>query len=275
MSKRDYYDILGVAKDASEEDIKKAYRKLAMKYHPDRNVDDDKVAAEIKFKELQEAYECLSDSNKRDAYSRYGHQSADHSNTRSYTHSTHNVDINEIFSGMFNGHNPFGSMFGGGAAHTQRQQMQRQVLRMSLEDAYIGKQLRMPAGVTLNIPAGVRTGTKFVSENTIYVIDIQPHTKFKRSDDDLLIDIDISAIEAMLSVEATLDHLDGNKLQFTIPAGIQNGQVVRLSGKGMKNPEHDRIGDLMIRITVTTPKNLTDEQIAFLKTMQRREMLNI
>jgi len=277
MSKRDYYDILGVAKDASDDDIKKAYRKLAMKYHPDRNVDGDKTAAEVKFKELQEAYECLSDPVKRDTYNRHGHQTPGASpGARSYTHSSHNVDINEIFSSMFGGgRNPFGDMFGGGQANAHRPQMQRHILKMPLEDAYTGKQLRLPAGITLNIPAGARSGTKFVADNAIYQLEIQPHARFKRSDDDLLIDVEVSAIEAMLSVEATLDHLDGSKLQFTIPAGIQNGQVVRLSGKGMKNPEHDRIGDLMIRITVTTPRNLTDEQQAFLKTMQRREMLNI
>ena len=79
----------------------------------------------------------------------------------------------------------------------------------------------------------------------------------------------------MLSVDALLDHLDGSKLQFTIPAGIQNGQVVRLGNKGMKNPENDRFGDLMIRITVTTPKNLTDAEKTFLKTMKHRESFNI
>lgn len=279
MSKRDYYDILGVAKSASDDEIKKAYRKLAMQYHPDRNTDGDKASAEVKFKEVKEAYECLSDPQKRDAYNQHGHAASDPNFGRggfhpgSGTHQwTHNVDINEIFGSMFGagaGH-PFSNMFNQGRP---RQQIQQLVI--SLEDAYTGKQVRLPGGVSLNIPAGVRPGTRFHSENMIYQVDIQQHHKYKRANDDLLVDVEISAIEAMLSVEATLDHLDSNLLQFTIPAGIQHGQIVRLASKGMKNPETDRYGDLMVRISVTVPKSLTEEEKAFLKTMQRRETLVI
>ena len=159
------------------------------------------------------------------------------------------------------------------AGHAQRQQ--RHGINISLEDAYIGKQLKLPGGQTINLPAGIRHGTRFVIDNAIYEVNIAPHIKFKRSNDDLLIDIEITAIEAMLSIDAQLDHLDKSVLQFTIPAGIQTGQVVRLGSKGMKNPESDRPGDLMVRVTVTTPKNLTPDQIAFLKTMQTRNMLTI
>lgn len=279
MSKRDYYDILGIAKNSSDDDIKKAYRKLAMKYHPDRNTDGDKAAAEVKFKELQSAYECLSDPAKRDAYNKHGHQSTDPNfGQRSTNQWTHTVDINEIFGNMFGGgHNPFGGMFNGGQPHqqTRREQAPRHQLNITLEDAFTGKSLRLPGNITINVPAGVRPGTKFIVEGAIYQIDIHPHAKFKRANDDLLIDVEITAIEAMLSVEAVLDHLDGSKLQFTIPAGIQNGQIVRLGSKGMKNPESDRVGDMMVRITVTTPKALTDEQKTFLRTMQHRDMLNI
>ena len=272
MSKRDYYEILGIAKDSSDDDIKKAYRKLAMKFHPDRNADSDKVAAELQFKEVKEAYECLSDSTRRDAYNRHGHNANNPNFNQSPQshHYSHTVDINEIFGNMFNGAgNPFTDMF-----NTRPQQV-RQSLIITLEDAYTGKQLRLPGGVAMQIPAGVRSGTRFVHEQTIYQVEIRPHAKFKRANDDLLVDVEITAIEAMLGMPAQLDHLDNVQLQFAIPAGIQNGQVVRLGSKGMKNPETDKLGDLMIRITVTTPRNLTDEQIAFLKTMQHRSMLNI
>lgn len=280
MSKRDYYEILGVAKNASDDDIKKAYRKLAMKYHPDRNTDGDKEAAELKFKEAKEAYECLSDPQKRDAYNRHGHASTDPNFNQGFhpggpgAQWTHNVNINDIFGSMFGGAgNPFADMFG---RHQQQQpQTQRHVLTITLEDAFTGKQLRLPGGLSINVPAGVRPGTKFYAENAIYQIEIHQHQRFKRSNDDLLVDVDISAIEAMLGVEAQLDHLDKTTLQFSIPAGIQNGQIVRLGSKGMRNPETDRRGDLLVRISVSTPKSLTTEQIAFLKTMQRREMLNI
>ncbi len=282
MSKRDYYEILSVAKDASDDDIKQAYRRLAMKFHPDRVAEADKPAAELQFKEAKEAYECLSDAQRRSSYNQHGHAATDpnygqgrgfHPRQGGFSHT---VDINEIFGSMFGGAGgPFADMFNQHRQQSQQSQMQRHIVTLLLEDAYTGKVLRLPKNQTINIPPGVRSGTRFVVENSIFEINVQSHTKFKRSNDDLLVDVEISAIEAMLGIDSTLDHLDANQLQFAIPAGIQNGQVVRLSSKGMKNPKTDRYGDLMIRITVTTPKNLTEEQIAFLKTMQRRDMLNI
>jgi DnaJ-class molecular chaperone len=266
MSKRDYYEVLGVSKTANEDEIKKAYRKNASIVHPDKGGDT------VKFQELQEAYATLSDRQKREEYDMHGHDAPRHTaGTQSWAHTGVGPDqFREMFGDFFTrGHN-FNDMFGNAAP-----QKQRHVINLSLEDAYIGKQLRLPGNLTIAIPAGIRSGTKFHHDNAIYEVHISPHPKFKRANDDLLVDVEINAIEAMLSIEAVLDHLDGSKLQFTIPAGIQTGQIVRLSNKGMKNPENDKIGDLMIRIVITIPKTLTYEQIAFLKTMQRRESFNI
>lgn len=272
MSKRDYYDVLGIAKTSTDDDIKAAYRKLASKYHPDKLAETEKAAGEVKFKEAKEAYEILSDAEKRAQYDSYGHTAADfaHGQTRGgwSTHSTHN--INDVFKTFFNNGAFSDDLFG-----QNRARPQIHVINISLADAYQGRQLVVDSKVGITIHAGARSGTKFYVDGKLYRIDIQPHYKFKRSNDDLLVDVQITAIEAMLGVEAILEHLDGAKLQFIIPAGIQQGQIVKLSGKGMRNPETDKIGDMLIRISITIPVNLTVVEQNSLKTLQRRESINV
>jgi curved DNA-binding protein len=265
MSK-DYYATLGVSRSASDDDIKKAYRKMAMKYHPDRNLGDDAASAEEKFKEVNEAYGVLSDPVKKSHYDNGGH-SFNHS-TGDFTNSHRtwtfaDDDIKDIFADLFN-------------QHVNRQnRTQIQTITISLVDAYVGKSLRLSPDIVLNVPAGIRDNTRLYGANKVFKIEITPHPKFKRSLDDLLVDVNITAIEAMIGAEAFLDHLDGAKLQFNIPAGIQPGQVLKLSGKGMKNPEFDKTGDLLIRISVTIPKNLTEEQKAVLRGLDFRYSINI
>ena len=267
MSKRDYYDVLGVSKDASDDDIKKAYRKLAMKHHPDRETGN-----EAKFKEISEAYDQLGDPNKRAQYD--NRDSGFSSGPRGFAHSTNgNVDLTEEFMRtFFSDGSPFADIFG-----QHRAQPRNTVHRVSisLEDAYLGKTARISATATLNIPAGVRTGTKLYSDSKFYEIEVQQHYKFKRANDDLLVDIELNAIEAMIGIDAVLVHLDQTQLQFSIPAGIQPGQIVKLSGKGMKNPEIDRYGDMMVRINITIPKSLSDTDKDLLKKLQHRDSINI
>lgn len=258
MSGKDYYAILGLSKAASHNEIKAKYRQYAMKYHPDRNI-DDKISAEIKFKELQEAYACLSDAQKRAVYD---------SNYRSSNSTQHTKTSAHIFK-SFNESGNFANTV------NKTYNTQRHNITISLEDAYNGKQLRIPGNMTINIPQGVRTGTKFFAGQNIYQIDILPHYKFKRSNDDLLIDIEITAIEAILGLDAVLTHLNDVILQFTIQPGIQNGQIVRLAGRGMKNPETDNYGDLMVRVSTTIPINLTDDQKAILEAIPHRKIFNI
>jgi len=275
MTTRDYYEILGLAKNSSEEEIKKAYRKLAMKYHPDRNPGDGSKAAEEKFKEAKEAYETLSDPQKRTAYNQYGHNAtnAGHPGTQ-WTHRTtgDNAQFDEMFKSFF-GSTQFHEGFFG--QQPPKQNTQLHIITISLVDAYIGKTVKIDSNTVINIPQGARSGTKFFAENKLYRVDIQQHHKFKRANDDLLVDVEIDAIEAMLGVEAILNHLDGVKLQFVIPPGIQPGQIVKLSGKGMKNPETDKSGDILVRVTVTIPKTLTEESKTVLKTLICRESVNI
>lgn len=271
MSKRDYYDILGVAKNASEDDIKSAYRKLASKYHPDKLAETEKAAGEAKFKEAKEAYECLSDSEKRQQYDMGG------MNKESFfTHrpTSQAADFDEFVKSVFGT---------GGARHsfrfdeglfTQTTQRPTLAITIALEDAYVGRTVQIDKS-TVVIPKGVRNGTKLFANGTMYRIDVQAHHKFKRSNDDLLIDVEINAIEAMLGVETVLSHLDGAILQFTIPAGIQPGQIIKLTGKGMKNPETDRHGDMLVRISVTIPRDISEVDKTVLKNLNHRASINI
>jgi len=269
-TKRDYYDVLGLAKTATEDEIKKAYRKLSMKFHPDRVPAEEKEQAEINFKEMKEAYEVLSDGQQRSVYDQYGHMDPSQSGFR-HQYTTNSDDLEEVLRNMFGNGSPFSDIFG---RQNTAQQHQRRNINITLEKAFTGVNFK-DNDVNFQIPAGIRHGTKFVHNTIIYQIIIQPHIKFKRSNDDLLVDTEITAIEAMLGVDVTLAHLDGSQLQFTIPAGIQGGQIVRLGGKGMRNPEVDRTGDLLVRINVTIPKTLTDEQRASLKAMGHRESFNL
>jgi len=273
MSKQDYYEVLGLAKNASDDDIKTAYRKLASKYHPDKvQGDAEKAAVEIKFKEAKEAYETLSDAEKRAQYDAYGHNGPAFSHTqgRQWTHAGDPNDINEMLKTFFSKTHTFNDgMFG------QQPRQTIHIVNISLADAYTGKSIRLDSKSTINIPKGVRPGTKFYADSKFYRVDVQPHYKFKRANDDLLVDVEVNAIEAMLGVDAELEHLDGVKLQFTIPAGIQPGQIVKLSNKGMRNPETDKIGDMMVRISVTVPRDLTESEKTALKTLQRRESITI
>jgi DnaJ-class molecular chaperone len=245
-----------------------------MKYHPDRNKEP---GSEDKFKEAKEAYELLSDSVKRQEYDQFGHREPfAHGNTRntwSWNNGTDADNFTDIFDKIFK-NRPFQEAHFTQSTHTNPRQ-EINVITINLTDAYIGRSVQVDKGATIHIPKGVRSGTRLYSNGKIYRVDVQPHVKYKRSNDDLLVDIEISSIEAILGVEAVLEHLDGVKLQFNIPAGIQNGQIVKLTNKGMKNPETDRIGDMMVRITIVTPRNLTEEEKTAIKSIMHRTSINI
>lgn len=273
MNKKDYYHILGVEKSASEADIKQAYRRLAMKYHPDRNQGDGAAEAESKFKEIKEAYEVLSDQNRRQEY-----DGNPFNNSQPFKHGTTHTwsfnedggaEFNEIFNSIFGKNNPFGNF-----TQTRPRQTPVYTITINLEEAYRGTSVQAD-GLSINIPPGVRDGTKFYANNKFYVISVRHHNKFKRANDDILVDVEINSVEAMLGISATLNHLDNTTLQFNIPAGINPGQIVKLSGKGMKNPETDRFGDLLVRVSVKTLSPLTEEQKVELKKLNHREFMEI
>lgn len=267
-----YYDTLGVAKDATQDDIKKAYRKLAQKYHPDRNKDE---GATVKFQEIQKAYQTLKDPQKRAAYDNpqpqgfggpgggYSFRTGDgvHVNVTGME----GMDINDILDQLHGG-------FGGFGRRRQQRPMAKVVI--TLEEAYAGTK-RSLNGKDFSIPAGVRTGNKLSVDDMIIVVQVQNHPKFKRANDDLIVGVNITAIEAMAGVSCQITGLDDKTIKFNVPAGTQYGQVIRLRGKGMPNPEVQYTGDLLVQVGVEVPTNLTDEEREAIMQLPRRESIDI
>lgn len=283
MAKRDYYEILGLSKAATTNDIKLAFRRLASKYHPDKVTDEkQKKVVEELFKEAKEAYETLSDATKRSQYDK----TSERRHKFEYTKDEYTKDEYSWYSkdGDYDSYfdkDDLSDLY----YHYSKDRMAREYsekqkhtlhsVTISLLDCYLGASVIASDGRKFHLPKGVRDGAKVYHDSRMYKVNVKPDAKFKRSLDDLMVDIDMSAIEAMIGVDAILEHLDGVKLQFSIPAGIQNGQIVRLSGKGLKNSETDTLGDMLIRISISVPKNITNEQKKILKTLDHRESINI
>jgi curved DNA-binding protein len=279
MDYKDYYKILGVDRSASDDDIRKAYRKLAKQHHPDYNPKDKQ--AEERFKDINEAYEVLGDSKKRSHYDRLG---SDYSqwqrrggtpgdfNWGQYGGSRVDYDdLNDMFGGGFSDF--FQTIFGmGGSAGRTRSQPQgyQQELEVTLDEAYRGAtRLLQTDGKQkqVRIPAGVRTGSRVrvagAGPNGLdlyLVVDVKEDPRFERRGNDLHTTATASVFTAILGGEAEVDTLDG-KVKLNVPAGTQPEQVFRLAGRGMphvKNPKDK--GDLFVRLKVQIPKYLSAKQ---------------
>ena len=237
MSKRDYYDVLGVNKSASKDELKKAYRKLAMKYHPDRNP-DDKQASE-KFKELSEAYEILSDDQKRQAYDNFGHEGVNSSFSSSQGAADAFSDIfGDIFSDIFGG--------GSGSRASTRGSDLSYNLEISLEEAVFGKSLN------IEIPTKERCnglwnrcsfcGGAGVIRQQQGFFSMQQTCPHCRGDGEVH--------DSNCSICNGLGYINKNKkLSVKIPAGVDDGDRIRLSGEGELGRGSNR-GDLYISINV-------------------------
>ncbi len=340
MSKRDYYEVLGVSRDVDAKELKKAYRKLAMKYHPDRNPDDKD--ADAKFKEATEAYEILGDLQKRAAYDQYGHAGVD-PNAGGGGFGGGGANFSDIFGDVF------GDIFGGGGGRggrggPQRGSDLRYTMELSLEEAVRGieKKIRVPtltscetcdgsgakpgtspktcgtcggAGqvrmqqgffsvqqtcptcrgqgtmiedpcnschgrgvkeetktLSVKIPPGVDTGDRIRLSGEgeagamggpagdLYVqVSVKEHELFHRDGRNLYCDVPISIVDAALGGELEVPTLDG-RVKLKIPAETQSGKLFRLRGKGVTPVRGGTAGDLLCRVQVETPVNLSNEQ---------------
>ena len=348
MAQRDYYDILGVSRDVEGKDLKKAYRKLAMKYHPDRNPDDKD--ADAKFKEATEAYEILGDPQKRAAYDQYGHAGVDPNAAGGFGGGAGAGGFSDIFGDVFG--DIFGGGGGGGRGGPQRGSDLRYTMDLSLEEAVRGveKKIRIPTLVgcetcdgtgakpgtkpktcgtcngmgqvrmqqgffsvqqtcptcrgqgtivedpcnschgrgvkeetktlSVKIPAGVDTGDRIRLSGEgeagvmggpagdLYVqVSVREHSLFSRDGRNLYCDVPISIVDAALGGELEVPTLDG-RVKLKIPAETQSGKMFRLRGKGVTPVRGGAPGDLLCRVQVETPVNLTEEQKDLLRQFQ-------
>lgn len=340
MSKRDYYEVLGVEKSADDKELKKAYRRVAMKNHPDRNPDDK--AAEEKFKEASEAYEILSDSQKRAAYDQYGHAGVEgQAGFGGGAGGFGGGGFSDIFGDVF------GDIFGGGGGGRggpSRGADLRYSLDLSLEEAVKGKtvKIKVPTLVTCNVcdgsgakpgtspttcatcgghgqvrmsqgffsvqqtcpscrgtgktisdpcnnchgqgrleenktlsvkvPPGVDTGDRIRLSGEgeagdaggppgdLYVqVNVREHEFFQRDGKNLYCEVPISMFDACLGGEIEVPTLDG-RVKLRIPSETQTGKLFRLRGKGVISVRGGAAGDLMCRVVLETPVNLSSKQ---------------
>ncbi len=335
MAKRDYYQVLGVTKNVSEAELKKAYRRLAMKFHPDRNPGNQE--AEQRFKEAKEAYEVLSDPQKRTAYDQFGHAGVDVG-----AGVGRGGGFGDIFEDIF------GDIFGGGrrsgGTRSYRGADLQYNLELSLEEAVFGTeakiriptlvscstcdgtgsrpgtqpetcptcggigQVRMQQGffsiqqtcprcrgagkiiaspcsacqgkgrveehktLSVKVPAGVDTGDRIRlagegeiglhggSPGDLYVqVDVKPHRLFSRDGNDLICEVPVCFTTAALGGELEIPTLDG-RVNIKVPPGTQTGKLFRLRGKGVRPVRGGIPGDMICKINVETPVNLTRKQ---------------
>lgn len=288
---KSYYDILGVDRNASQDEIKKAYRKLVKRYHPDHNPDDKE--AEERFKEISEAFEVLGDPEKRKQYDQYGAnwQNAGFQGAGAeegspfggrWSFSGGAGDMEDFFA-RSEFADIFESFFGGGSFSGGRRTRQnsfkgrdlRSELEIQLEEAYRGgerlidvggQRLKVPikAGVqdgqTIRIKGKGEPGMNGGQAGDLYLkFRIAPHTRFRRDGNDLHVDVDVDVTSAVLGDRISVPTLDG-KIGVKVPAGTDSGRSLRVKGKGMPVKDRQRNGDLYVHVRIVTPEKLSKEE---------------
>ena len=285
MSKRDYYEVLGVSKGASDDEIKKAYRKLAIKYHPDKNPGDKE--AEAKFKEVTEAYEVLSDKQKRSRYDQFGHAGVGGNGGNPFSggnpFGNGNFDFNGgSFNFDFGGGglddilgNLFG--FGGRARRPSRGADYETSVTIAFDEAIFGteKKISNPQGgkdIKIKIPAGIDDGMAIRlrgkggdapeggEKGDLYVrVRVKPHKRLTREGTIILSEEVIPMVDAALGTEIDVETVDGT-VRMKVPAGTQSGTPFRLSGHGVPMRANGDRGPHIVTILVETPRNLSKKQ---------------
>lgn len=308
MAKKDFYSVLGVSRQASPEEIKKAYRKLALKFHPDKNPGDK--TAEDRFKEATEAYDVLTDPKKKQVYDQFGHAGFQAGGAGPFQKgfegfqgfggfgATQGQQGQEAFQDLFGDF--FGEFFSGqpgtGARRGFRQEQRgadlRYTLNITLEEAATGTDKRISfvrhrngkedtAKLSIMVPAGVKAGQRLKlrgegdsspgsgKPGDLYVIvHFQEHPLFKRKDNDVLMELPVSFVDALLGTQIEVPTLTG-KAMLNVPAGTHPGQIFRLKGKGFPDIGGYAPGDMLVRIVVDVPNQVSDEERQALEKLRK------
>lgn len=279
MAEKDYYEILGVKKTASEGEIKKAYRDLAKKYHPDKNKGNKE--AENRFKEISEAYAVLSDSEKRSQYDRLGREAFGPGGANPFA----GFDFSEFMGGgagrggrrttsqqsrrggasTINITDIFGDLFGGGGGFEPEPQEMQAEVTIDFRDAVQGSTMALNVNgepIKVKIPEGIADGQKVrVRRGDMplqITVRVRPHPLFERKGDDIHIELPITIGEAIRGAEVEVPTIHGPS-RIRIPAGTQTGRTMRLSGKGVK--KKNGAGDQYVRIMVMVPPDAPAEAV--------------
>lgn len=275
---KDYYKVLGVSKTASKDEIKKAYRKLAQKHHPDANKGDN--AAEARFKEISEAHAILSNDEKRAEYDQI-RQFMDSGGRRFYNApgggGNVRVNIGDLFGGGGGAETIFEDLLGGGGfgfrpRGPQRGEDLETEITLTFEDAVNGVTVSLPEGGKAKIPPGVGDASRIKvagrgapgpnggPKGDLFVrVRVEPHPVFGRGKNgDLVVDLPVTFTEAALGARIDVPTLDG-AVTVKIPAGTPNGKTLRVRGRGGPRPGGGH-GDLLVRVQVQVPQKLTRQE---------------
>ena len=309
---KDYYQVLGVSKNATADEIKKAYRKLARKYHPDLNPGDKK--AEARFKEINEAQEVLSDPEKRAKYDQFGQywqQAAQGGAPPGSGGAGVNVDFGGFDFGKYGSFEDFineilgraggqgrtsysyrtsspGGFSDYGGSYDMSGADSEAAIALTVSEAFHGTQKQFRLGnetIKVRIPPGAKTGSRLRikgkgqqspfsgQRGDLYLnIELQPHHLFKFQGDNLVAEIPLTPEEAVLGAEITVPTPDG-KVTMKVPAGVDSGQSLRLKNKGWRKPNQQR-SDLIIKLKIVTPKDLSDIEREYYRKLQQSSNYN-
>ncbi len=282
-----YYDTLGVKKGATVAEIKSAYRKLAMKWHPDRNKEE---GASEKFKEVTQAYEVLSDEKKREMYDQVGHDAytrgagaagaggpgAGYSYNQgpfSYSYSTSgnpfegmNVDFGQGGADPFD---IFEQFFGFGGQRARRNIYE---ITITFDEAYKGTEKEVVIGgkqKKIKVPAGIDDGMRIRFADFDMQVRVKPHAFYKRNDQDIYYECDISYPLAVLGGSVEIPLLNGKKSKLKVKSGTKHGARVRMSGEGMPYPNARRKGDMYVVFSVIIPDKVSGKAKKLIQELEK------